>query len=161
MKMRFGRLTNIGGFIGFTGLAIATGVLMFTSREEEQHLFDTSVGAEIYAATCASCHGANLQGQPDWQTPNADGSLPPPPHNEDGHTWHHSDRVLLDYIRLGGAMALAQSGVENFNSGMPEFGSILTEAEIDAVLDYIKSSWPENIKTVQQDRTKLDEEMNQ
>lgn len=155
------KLRNITGVLGLAGIVIAAGVLVYSNNGKRRLQIDTSVGAEIYNASCASCHGANLQGQPDWQTPNADGSLPPPPQNEDGHTWHHADRVLLDYIRLGGAKALAQSGVENFNSGMPEFGSVLTEAEIEAVLDYIKSSWPENIKIVQQDRTKLDEEINQ
>ena len=27
------------------------------------------IGRELYAANCASCHGANLEGQPDWKTP--------------------------------------------------------------------------------------------
>lgn len=25
-----------------------------------------AAGAQIYAAQCASCHGAKLEGQPDW-----------------------------------------------------------------------------------------------
>jgi len=120
VETRFGKLSNIAGILGFAGIVIAVGVLAYTSNENRKHQIDTSVGAEIYNASCASCHGANLQGQPDWQTPNSDGSLPPPPHDEEGHTWHHSDRVLLDYIRLGGTKALAQSGVENFNSAMPD-----------------------------------------
>ena len=35
---------------------------------------------------CASCHGDNLQGQPNWQQANADGSYPAPPHDASGHT---------------------------------------------------------------------------
>ncbi|PCJ73543.1 MAG: cytochrome C [Rhodobacteraceae bacterium] len=147
--------------VGVLGLAvIAAGVLVYSNNEKQQLQLDTSVGAALYAASCASCHGANLQGEPDWQTTKPDGFLPAPPHDENGHTWHHADRILLDYIKLGGAAALAKSGVENFQSGMPAFEGVLSSDEIDALLDYIKSSWPENIRTVQQDRTKLDEEIN-
>ncbi|MBL4645745.1 MAG: c-type cytochrome, partial [Rhizobiales bacterium] len=47
-------------------------------------------GAVIYAEYCASCHGADLEGQPNWQSPDADGKMPAPPHDQRGHTWHHS-----------------------------------------------------------------------
>ena len=34
---------------------------------------DIQEGALLYADNCASCHGANLEGQPEWRTPGADG----------------------------------------------------------------------------------------
>ena len=40
---------------------------------------DLRRGAALYAQHCASCHGARLEGQPDWQTAGADGVLPAPP----------------------------------------------------------------------------------
>ena len=52
-------------------------------------------GAQIYAAACASCHGADLEGQPNWRFRNADGRLPAPPHDETGHTWHHDTIALF------------------------------------------------------------------
>jgi mono/diheme cytochrome c family protein len=37
------------------------------------------LGAAVYARHCPSCHGASLEGQPDWKKHLADGSLPAPP----------------------------------------------------------------------------------
>ena len=48
-------------------------------------------GEALYAKHCASCHGANLEGQPDWKKRLANGRLPAPPHDMTGHTWHHPD----------------------------------------------------------------------
>lgn len=91
-------------------------------------------GATLYATHCAACHGAALEGQPNWKRRNADGSLPAPPHDSTGHTWHHSDEVLL-YVTANGGAAFDP------NSKMPAFGDTLTEAEQRAVLAFIKSHW--------------------
>lgn len=109
-------------------------------------------GRALYGENCASCHGANLEGQPDWQGAGPDGILPPPPHDETGHTWHHGDGLLFDYVKLGGAAALAARGV-TFESGMPGFEGILADDEITAILDYIKSTWPDRERQYQADRT--------
>ncbi len=138
---------------------VVVALLVFTSNENRKHEIDTSIGAVLYATSCAACHGANLQGEADWQTPKSDGILPAPPHDEDGHTWHHSDNLLFTYTKLGGAEALAQSGVANFNSGMPAFEGILSDEEIEAILGYIKSTWPERIREIQQERTKAEEDL--
>jgi mono/diheme cytochrome c family protein len=90
-------------------------------------------GERIYAQYCATCHGANLEGQPDWKTPLADGSLPPPPHDNSGHTWHHPDEMLIT-ITLNG-------GNPESKSKMPAFKDQLTREQIVAVLDFIKSQW--------------------
>lgn len=113
---------------------------------------DIERGAALYATSCAACHGSNLEGQPDWQSPGADGALPAPPHDETGHTWHHSDRVLFEYTLLGGREALARQGME-FDSGMPPFGGVLTEQEIWDILAYIQSTWPDRIRETQAQRT--------
>ena len=116
---------------------------------------DIAQGEALYAQSCASCHGANLEGQPEWRTPDADGRLPAPPHNETGHTWHHPDRMLFQYTKLGGREALARQGVE-FDSGMPAFGDVLTDREIWNILAYIQSTWPERALAVQAERTAAD-----
>ena len=116
---------------------------------------DIATGAELYVENCASCHGANLQGQPDWQTQNDDGSLPAPPHDETGHTWHHGDDVLFDYTKLGGKAALARQGIE-LNSGMPGFGDKLGDQQIRDILAYIKSSWPARQRDVQSARSEAE-----
>jgi hypothetical protein len=92
---------------------------------------------------------ASLEGQPDWRSLRLDGTWPAPPHPVEGHTWHHSDALLFDYVDRGGAAALADLGVE-FRSGMPAFGDVLTEDEIEAILGYIASTWPEDIRAAQE-----------
>ena len=67
---------------------------------------DISNGEAVYAEACAACHGADLEGQPDWQTPGADGVMPAPPHDKAGHTWHHDSQLLFDYTKFGGQAAL-------------------------------------------------------
>jgi len=100
-------------------------------------------GATVYTAQCASCHGARLEGQLNWRQRTSDGKLPAPPHDESGHTWHHSDALLIDLTKRGTA-AVAGPG---YQSDMPAFGDLLGDADIVAVLSFIKSTWPEEIRT--------------
>ncbi len=116
---------------------------------------DIAAGAQLYADNCASCHGVNLEGQPDWRTQDDDGSLPAPPHDETGHTWHHGDGVLFDYTKLGGKAALARQGIA-FNSGMPGFAGKLSDQQIIDVLAYIKSTWPTRQRDVQSARSEAE-----
>ena len=104
-------------------------------------------GAEVYAEACASCHGANLEGEEDWRSPKPDGTYPAPPHDAEGHTWHHSDGFLFRYTKLGGAAALKD--VPGFRSAMPGFGETLSDQEIRDVLAFIKSQWPEEAREYQ------------
>ena len=100
-----------------------------------------ALGQGVYRGHCASCHGDDLQGQASWRTRNADGTLKAPPHDESGHTWHHSDKVLFDYTKKGSA-GMALPGL---NSAMPGFGEDLKDREIWAVLAFIKSRWPRKV----------------
>ena len=113
---------------------------------------DIVAGERLYAKNCASCHGADLEGQADWRSPGADGRLPAPPHDKTGHTWHHGDEVLFDYTKLGGKAVLAAQGME-FNSGMPGFSESLTDQQIWDILAYIKSTWPARERDVQSARS--------
>lgn len=101
-------------------------------------------GSDLYVANCASCHGSKLEGQPNWRTPGEDGLLPAPPHDETGHTWHHTDQVLFGITKHGVAEF---SGLEGYKSAMPIYVDILNDEEIIAVLSFIKSRWPEEIRT--------------
>ena len=92
-----------------------------------------SQGEALYAQHCAACHGVKLEGATDWKIRDAEGAFPPPPHDSSGHTWHHSDGLLLSIIENGGDPA--------FNSKMPAFRDTLTTDEIFAVLEFIKSHW--------------------
>ena len=98
-------------------------------------------GAELYGEHCAACHGADLKGEPNWKTRDADGYVPAPPHDETGHTWHHPDAQLFEIVKYG-TEALVGGG---YRSNMPGFGDTLSDDEIRAVLAYIKSTWPARI----------------
>lgn len=99
-------------------------------------------GKRVYGAQCAACHGANLEGQPDWRTRLPNGRFPAPPHDKSGHTWHHADRLLFDIVKNG----IEGHAPLGYQSDMPAFRGQLTDAEIRAVLAYIKSSWPEETR---------------
>lgn len=96
-------------------------------------------GRALYVSHCASCHGSKLEGQPNWRIRRADGRLPAPPHDESGHTWHHPDAVLFDITRNG--LVPGRTAPEGYVSDMPAYQGILSDAEIIAVLAYIKSTW--------------------
>lgn len=106
-----------------------------------------ALGLTIYATQCARCHGANLEGQPNWTRTQANGRFPAPPHDETGHTWHHPDQVLIGITKHG----LAPYAPAGYESDMPAFGEVLSDNEIAAALAYIKSTWPAEI-LARQDR---------
>ncbi|MDT8345264.1 MAG: cytochrome c [Thermohalobaculum sp.] len=108
-------------------------------------------GSAVYAEACASCHGARLEGQADWRSPNPDGTYPAPPHDAGGHTWHHPDGLLLRYIRLGGAEAL--TGIPGVRSAMPGFSDTLADQDIRNVLAFIKAQWPDEMRAYQRAAT--------
>lgn len=106
----------------------------------------TARGRNVYDSRCASCHGAALQGQPNWQQRKPDGKLPAPPHDASGHTWHHPDAQLFGIVK-NGVGPYAPAG---YQSDMPAFGQVLSDEEIWAVLAYIKSQWPPEIRDRQE-----------
>jgi mono/diheme cytochrome c family protein len=116
---------------------------------------ELNLGKDIYASHCASCHGVNLEGQPEWKSQNEDGSFRAPPHDESGHTWHHGDPTLLAAIYEGGARFAGMN--IGGTSNMPAFAETLSNEEITAVLAYIKSSWPEDIQDIQWEATLREE----
>jgi S-disulfanyl-L-cysteine oxidoreductase SoxD len=130
-------------------IAVAAGaVWWFAARPPRIDPSDASqvaAGEALYRAHCASCHGANLEGQADWRTRLPSGRLPAPPHDASGHTWHHPDAVLLQIVREGPAF-YAALGVQ---TDMPAFGTRLSEGDMAAVIAYIKSKWPAEIQARQ------------
>jgi mono/diheme cytochrome c family protein len=108
-----------------------------------------ALGASVYAANCASCHGADLEGQPQWRSPGDDGRLPAPPHDETGHTWHHDGDTLFRLTKYGTGALI---GDPDYASNMPIYEGVLSDDEIVAVLSYIKSAWPEEIRAAHDER---------
>ena len=102
-------------------------------------------GKVIYAEHCASCHGANLEGQPNWRERLPNGRLPAPPHDATGHTWHHPDKQLFEMVKNGTAGI-----VPGYETDMPAYKGVLSDTEIWAILSFIESTWPGEIRTRQQ-----------
>ncbi|MEW5987318.1 MAG: cytochrome c [Chloroflexota bacterium] len=109
-------------------------------------------GREIYQQRCATCHGANAEGAANWATPGPDGLHPPPAHDDSGHTWHHSDRVLYEVIRDGMGDPLRPGSPLR----MPAWGDQLSDAEMRAVIEYFKSLWSAEHRQWQWDETLKD-----
>lgn len=134
--------------IGLAATAVSgAGYWLYVSAAQ----YEQSAGQLTYAQQCASCHGAKLEGQPNWMKRLPNGRLPAPPHNESGHTWHHSDKQLFTIVKFGlGAIS------PGYVSDMPSFDGMLTDAQIVEVLDYIESTWSERALKYQEARSLAD-----
>ena len=99
-------------------------------------------GRAVYVEHCASCHGKNLEGQPNWRSPGPDGKMPAPPHDHSGHTWHHADKLLFDLTKYG----LKKLVGGNIETEMPVYDGVLSDQQIIAVLSFIKSTWPSDLR---------------
>lgn len=141
--------------VGAAFLWSMSGDMAYSENAMSPMQVDITAGELLYSESCAACHGINLEGEEDWQSPRENGILPAPPHDATGHTWHHPDSMLFTYTKLGGEATLAAQGME-FKSGMPGFGEQLSDEQIWNILGFIKSKWPERERAAQADRTVQD-----
>jgi len=78
--------------------------------------------------------------------------MPPPPHDDSGHTWRHGDKQLADLIENGWR--------DPFNKTqeltMPPFKDKLSDEEIRAVIAYFKSLWSEEHRRWQLEESRRD-----
>lgn len=126
-------------------IALAFGTLIvvgltrgwFFGRVDPVEARRIDVGRAVYRANCAQCHGIQAEGQANWQSPNPDWTVPAPPHNPSGHTWHHADGLLFRIVLEGGTIYEGPG----FKSAMPGFGDQLSEEQIRSVIAYLKTFW--------------------
>jgi mono/diheme cytochrome c family protein len=149
---------NKGIFIAAaSGAALAAGALFFASRPGAAAYIDPSDaalvarGKPLYTQHCAACHGASMEGQPNWRERRPDGRLPAPPHDVSGHTWHHPDAVLVDIVKHG--LVPGRTAPDAYASDMPAYEQVLSNADVLAVLAYIKSGWPKEALQAQREVT--------
>ena len=129
----------LAGFAAAFVMAQSTDTVGLLAAEDPEVI---ALGQDIYLDQCAACHGARLQGQPNWRMPGADGLLPAPPHDATGHTWHHDDETLFILTKYGLAGLMENPPP----SGMPVYDNVLSDEEIIAVLSFIKSTWPDDLR---------------
>src|SRR5690242_150069 len=89
---------------GFTAPGAALALLLSAAPTGPATAADTAEvehGARVYAAECAACHGAALEGQPRWWQADASGRVPAPPLDASGHAWQHPDAQLVEFVAHG------------------------------------------------------------
>ena len=110
-------------------------------------------GQLLYQQSCAACHGASGEGQGgDWRVRGPDGALPPPPQDSSGHTWHHADGLLLRIVLEGCSLY----AVGDTPCNMPAFGDRLSDPEVRAILEYIKTFWGPEERAIQAEASLAD-----
>lgn len=135
---------------GLFAILIVAGAYYFTfewnrvPRIDPTDAAQVEMGKRIYVQACASCHGASLEGQANWQRRLPSGRLPAPPHDASGHTWHHADEVLFRITKYG-----AGAYSPGHQTDMPAFEQRLTDQEIASSLAFIKSTWSADIQAKQ------------
>lgn len=87
------------------------------------------IGAKIYADECSGCHAANGKGIP---------SLFPALHGS--AVVQQTDPTSLMHVVLRGSRGIATDAAPT-GAAMPEFGWLLKDDEVAAVLSYIRNSW--------------------
>lgn len=118
-------------------------ILAKANKEVVKRNFDPEQikrGEAVYLANCTACHGQKGEAGADWRKPMPDGRYPPPPLNGTAHTWHHSTEVLKSTILDGGPPSS-----DGYPSMMPAWRGQLTEQQVDDVIVWIKSLWPDEI----------------
>lgn len=126
-------------------VGVVAWALYSVSAEEENGFLKwrdpavTAAGRTLYAANCAGCHGM-LDGS---AAPTTVSGKAPPLHDETGHTWQHPDYALFRLVRDGIAVA---NCVPVDPELMPKFKGIVSDAELVAILSYIKSTWPDAVR---------------
>jgi mono/diheme cytochrome c family protein len=117
------------------GLAAAPGAVASTANRGHDAA-TLARGARLFQEHCATCHGANAQGAANWQQRGPDGKYPAPPLNGSAHDWHHSKAALVRTI---------QDGTARLGGSMPAWRGKLSDAEIEAIIAWFQSLWPEEI----------------
>ena len=121
-------------------LAVLTASIMFfPSREGDSRWFTKAqidLGSTLFLKKCALCHGNEAEATADWKKSDNNGNYPPPPLNGTAHAWHHSKLVLTSTIKEGGA---------KLGGLMPGFGNQLSDSDIEALIAYFQSKWPDHV----------------
>ena len=139
MKIKRGRFAILGIVVAIA--FVFSSDVSLAIDADPNNAIQVTLGNKVFTAQCAECHRSNLTGEPNWRVRSATGELPSPPLNGTAHTWHHTDSLLFEVIKEGPGAALP-----GYKTKMRPFTGKLTDDDIWAVIAYIKSKWPPNIR---------------
>jgi len=141
-RFRAARTTVVFALLLRCGFAYGAAPLHFADADDTRLV---ARGTVVYAQNCAGCHGRHLEGQALWQLQDRYAARRAPAHDASGHTWQHSDDDLFRMTKFGRFANTARQTP----SYMPAFGKTLGDADIRAVLAFIKSRWPVGLRAAQ------------
>ena len=84
-------------------------------------------GATVYSRNCALCHGLDGTGKGDTST-----NTPMPDFTDSAYSASRSVEAMTNIVKNGGT-------AEGLSGAMPPWGEIISESEIDSVVEYIRS----------------------
>jgi mono/diheme cytochrome c family protein/plastocyanin len=105
-----------------------------------------SEGQLLFSANCAACHGESGQGDgvmvlglPVWNPGNQNGTKMPAQNS--GQTLYSPPNFTDPKVLLGTAPALLEGKIirGGMGTGMPDWGPIFTQQQIDSLVDYLYS----------------------
>ena len=99
-------------------------------------------GRTVYETVCGLCHGNDGLGKPNQAPPLA------------GSAWVSKDVTSLARVPLAGLNGPIQVAGHEWNLSMAPMGAGLSDADLAAVLSYIRTSWGNNSGAVSADEMK-------
>jgi mono/diheme cytochrome c family protein len=99
-------------------------------------------GKAVFDTVCGICHGADGMGKPGQAPPLA------------GSEWVARDIPSLAHIPLAGLNGRIEVKGQEWNLSMAPMGAALSDADLAAVLTYIRGSWGNQYSAVSDDDVK-------
>lgn len=99
-----------------------------------------AMGERLYRQNCATCHGGDAQGENPFSPGGGrkpGGGYIAPALNGSAHTWHHPPEALYRMVSEGSPVQ---------DSPMRGWEGRMSDEEINSVLSYVRSLWPEGIR---------------
>lgn len=128
---------------------VVTGVVMLVEKRlastatdaDAERPAQVALGRVLYRQHCSYCHGSDREGHEDWRPGTTAPSGLAPALDERSPSVDRTDREIFERVKFGGQPFLSPT----VRSQMPAFEFNLTDAQIWALVAYLKNRWPEEV----------------